>query len=137
MAKFQKGQSGNPKGRPRASGGVEDVREALKKQVPAILNKLIERVRDDGDVTAAKLLLERCFPPLKVLEPPISLPAMAKAATLAEQGEVVIKAAGAGEISPSQASALLGALAAQARLIESTELQERLDAVEARLGGKP
>lgn len=64
--------------------------------------------------------------------------------TLSDKGEAVLTAMANGEISPSQAAELLGALASQARLIEATELEQRITALEQaanmkqhHIGGKP
>lgn len=50
--------------------------------------------------------------------------------TLTERGDQVLLAIAAGKISPSKGNALLSALSAQARLVESQELEERLAALE-------
>lgn len=59
--------------------------------------------------------------------------ALPKNATLAQTGEAVLTAATSGEMGVETASQLLSALAAQASLIEKSELLQRLEALESTL----
>jgi hypothetical protein len=54
--------------------------------------------------------------------------------TLGEQGQVILRAMADGLLAPGQAAQLLGAVAAQAKIIEVDEHARRLDALEQRLG---
>ena len=49
---------------------------------------------------------------------------------LATQGAAVVKAMAAGEITPEQASTIMTAIAAQARVIEVDELERRVKSLE-------
>lgn len=55
-------------------------------------------------------------------------------ATLTEKAQAVMNASLAGQISPSEASTLMRALATQARVVESEELLARIEALEEKLG---
>ena len=77
MAKFVPGKSGNPKGRPKAvPSTVGGLREAIAKQVPEIINVLVQQALA-GDVQAARVLIERAIPAIKPQElpAPVALPA--------------------------------------------------------------
>jgi hypothetical protein len=50
--------------------------------------------------------------------------------TLSEKGEAVLSAMARGEISPGQAGEILSALASQGRIVETTELEKRIAALE-------
>ena len=130
-APWKPGQSGNPKGRPKGETTVAHLRAAIAEDVPAIVDKLKEQARA-GDVTAARLLLERVLPPLKALELPV--PLELPGGTLTEQGRAVLLAAGAGQLAPAQAAQLLAGLGALAKLIETDELAARVAALEERHG---
>ncbi len=129
MSKFEKGQSGNPKGRTPAHLTAAKVRKDLADDLPDILAKLIELAKQ-GDIQAIKLILDRVCPPIKPQAVPISLPV---SDSLAEQGNEIIRAIMQGQIPPDIGSQLITALSNQGKLIELQEMQERLQRVEKQL----
>ncbi len=131
MAKFEKGKSGNPGGRP-ASPEKAQIRAALAGIAPGILKRLIEQAKN-GDIQASKIILDRCVPPVKAVEEPVKIE-IKKTWRLSKQAAAIQQAAYAGEISVSQASALITNLANQAKIIEASELEERLLAIEKSIG---
>jgi hypothetical protein len=66
MPQFLPGTSGNPAGRPRGMTSLASIAK-LRKQVPAILDVLLERALA-GDSLAATVLLERAMAPVKAKE---------------------------------------------------------------------
>ena len=130
-AAWKPGQSGNPKGRPAGTGEVGKLRAAIAKRVPDLLDAMMAKALD-GDVGAARLLLERAVAPLKAMEQPqaLTLPD----GTLTEQGHAVLRSVANGVLAPSQGAALLGAIGTLARVTELDELESRIAALEARNG---
>lgn len=124
---FQKGESGNPRGRPK---GVRDrraiLRDRLASHLPAILKTLV-RAAKGGDLQAAKLILERTLPPLKSAGEALTLPVPE---SLEGQGRAVLEACTGGKITPAEAATLMQALAAQGRIVETEDLAQRLAALE-------
>lgn len=130
MGRWEKGQSGNPKGRPKATyNNADTLRALMGTDAPAIIRKLVELALG-GDVNAARLVLERLVPAIKAAELPVAL-ALPADADLADQGRSVIAVLAAGQIPPGQAASILQALAGVARLVELTELEKRIAALES------
>ena len=132
--RWKPGESGNPKGRAPGSGEVGRLRESIAQHVPDIIAKLVEAATA-GDAAAARLLLERVIPPIKAAElpAPMDLPD----GTLADQARAVVQAAADGNLVPAQAAQLVTALGGVAKIVETTELLRRIEALETRnRGGK-
>jgi hypothetical protein len=128
---WRKGQSGNPKGRPTGASEVARIRASLADHLPDIITKLVERAKG-GDMQAARLLLERILPPVKVVENTVLID-MPQGASLTEHGAAVMQAVAAGIIAPSQGAALLSGLGSVAKLKEIDELEARIVALEGAL----
>jgi hypothetical protein len=128
---FQKGQSGNPAGRKKgARSATEQIRAAVgSDNLKAILLAQIEKAKA-GDTAAARVVFEVSVPRWKPVEPMILLD-LPENATLAEQGEAIVAAVAAGELSPSTGAQLLQALGAQAKVVEVDDLARRIEALEA------
>ena len=125
------GQSGNPRGRRPGSGEVGKLRTAIAEHVLTIIEKLTAAALL-GDVSAARLLLERVIPPLKAAElaAPLALPD----GTLTEQGRAVLGAVAAGTLAPGQGAALLAGIGTLARVVELDELARRVAVLEGKGG---
>lgn len=87
----------------------------------------------EGDVGAARLLLERAIAPLKAVEPTqaLSLPD----GTLTEQGRAVLAAVTDGTLAPSQGSQMITAIGSLARVTEIDELNSRITKLEEQQNG--
>ena len=125
--KFQAGQSGNPSGKPV---GAKDKRTALREllnpHAPALVEKAVQKALE-GDTSALKLCLDRCIAPLRSTTGSV---AIESGGSLPERGQKTLDAIYTGEIDALTGSALLGALADQAKLVEMTEFEERLRKLE-------
>jgi hypothetical protein len=125
--RFQKGCSGNPGGRP--SAGLGKIRADLVTAWEEIRPVLIGKAKG-GDMAAIRIVAERVCQPIRASEAatPIELPK----GTLTERATAVLDALGTGDLNTTQASQLMQALGALAKVIETDELARRIEALEAR-----
>ena len=133
MAKFQPGQSGNPRGRPPGIQTQAKLRNAIAEDMPAIIEAVTEAAKG-GDIQAAKLLLDRVLPALKPQDQAVSLPL---SDGLAASGRSILAAVGQSGVTPEQAFKLLQGLSALSRVIETDELLRRIEALEKVQAAKP
>ena len=125
---WQAGRSGNPNGRPKGIGEVGKLRKSIAGHIPEIIAQMVNKAKE-GDVQAAKLLLERVVPTLKSAEQSVVIDLPADA-TLSEQGSFIIQSIANGILAPIQGSALLTSLGTLARIKEIDELEKRLTVLE-------
>jgi hypothetical protein len=125
--RWQPGRSGNPAGRKPGTGSVQQLRVQVELLIPEIIQVLAAKARD-GDIGAARLLLERVVPALKPVEAPQAL--QIDEGYLSNQAKSVVALAASGDVSIGQASQLVSALGTVAKLIEVDELLKRVDALE-------
>lgn len=129
MAKFQKGQSGNPAGRPHGIPNPNTrFRQQIAQHVPEIVDAMVVAAKA-GDTSAASLLLGRVLPALRSESPG---QAIDDGGDMAARAESIVSATMNGTLSSTTASELMTVLAGQARIKELVELEERLAALEAR-----
>lgn len=126
LGQWLPGQSANPAGR---SSELAKWRAQISEHIDDLLETLIFYAKN-GDVQAAKLLLERVMPALKPRALPQQVPGLVDVDAFGEQGKVVIRAVALGELSIDDGAALLTALGTHAKLIEVEELEKRIAALE-------
>ena len=129
---FQPGQSGNPRGMPagsrhKATKLLDAIGEAGAKDV---LDATLQAARG-GDMTAAKIILDRAWPARKSRTVALDLPAVTTAEGVTAAMAAVVQAMAAGEIAPDEAAAVASVIEGQRRAIETTDLAERIAALEA------
>ncbi len=130
---FKPGQSGNPAGRPK--GAKSKAAQLLAELIERGAHEVVQAIVDDakkGNVTSARFLIERVAP--VPVDRPISfdLPATNTASDLIEAGAAILSAVAAGELTPSEGSAVMSLVDRQRALIETSDLETRLAALEAR-----
>ena len=135
--RFQPGQSGNPAG--RRAGSRSKVCLALdalgEGEAEAIVKAMIENAKN-GDGQAGRTILERVWPPRKGARLQFDLPEVTKADELPGAIAAVNRQVAEGEISPDEGTLIVGLLEAQRRAIETSELANRVAALEERLAKK-
>ena len=70
---WKQGQSGNPKGRPRKSQKtMAQLRTQISEHLPDVIEVLADAA-NEGDVQAARILVERCIPSMRALDQNINV----------------------------------------------------------------
>jgi len=98
------------------------------------LDKIIDTLKAQalaGDAQAIRIILDRVLPALRPVDMPTTL-ALPVDGTLADQARAVVQAAANGDLAPAQAAQIVTALGGVAKIIETTELMRRIEALEAR-----
>lgn len=126
--RWKPGESGNPKGRKPGTGEVAGIRAAIADRVPELLAAMMAKALE-GDVGAARLLLERAIAPLKGIEQAVALQ-LPEGGTLTAKASAVLSAAASGELAPGQAAQLIAALGTLAKIHEVDELAARITKLE-------
>ena len=130
---FAPGNPGGP-GRAPGRGPVAEMRDALATD----LDKIIDTLRTQalaGDAQAIRIILDRVLPALRPVEMPTTLDLPADG-TLADQARAVVQAAADGNLAPAQAAQIVTALGGVAKIIETTELVSRIEALEEKHAAK-
>ena len=127
---WKPGQSGNPNGRKPGSGKNAALRASIDLHLPDIISALAVMAKN-GDAQAARLLLERTFPPVRPTEQPqaIDLPGI----SLADKANNVLDAVASGHVAPGDGSRLIAAIGTLAKVEELKEFSARVAALEAKL----
>jgi hypothetical protein len=136
---FQPGQSGNPAGRRRGTKNRVTVlaERMLTDDIGEVVKAVVDKAKA-GDMAAARLVVERALPPPRKGRP-IEFPlskikgAADVAAALGEVAALMAK----GKLSPDEASAVAGVLETHRKAIETSELEQRVAALEKRTEQKP
>ena len=128
---FQKGQSGNPKGRPRGSRNkVTLIAQALLDgEAEALVRKVIQLALE-GDLTCLRICLERLVPPKKDAPIDFSVPEMSSVADIPKLFASVAATLDEGGITPSEARTLIDMADVFHKLLEVAELEPRISALE-------
>ena len=131
---FKKGQSGNPKGRPKGSiNRVSEYKQQILDNIPGIVNKMIEMAQG-GDFRAAKALIETTIPKTRAVSSPT--PFKYDDSSLSKAGQSILQETAIGNLAADQAATLLQALSNQAKLIEHDLFESRLQKLEAKMHGE-
>jgi hypothetical protein len=128
---FAPGQSGNPLGRPRGARNKATImaEALLDDQAEGIIHKVIEKAME-GDTTALRLCLERLLPPRRDRSVGFELPPIGSAGDVLKASSSILAACADGALSPSEAAEIMDLLSRQIRMLEVTEIEARLTALE-------
>ena len=134
---WQKGETGNANGRPVGSGKAQIVRRVIA-EVFGDENGAIQAVAElakGGDLQACSLLLSKTIPPLRSSHEAVRLAdaETLQAMTPGQRAALISEAAILGKLPADVALLLLDGIERENRILESTELFERFEALEKKL----
>ena len=129
---FEKGQSGNPAGRPKGSRSraALALEAIMDSDAEAITRKVIELALD-GDGPALRMCMDRIMPARKDRHVSFQLPPLETAADTVKAGAALVAAVAAGELTPSEAAELAKLVDTVIHSIEATDIHQRLARIEA------
>ena len=130
---FAKGASGNPAGRPVGSRNKATLLalQLLEGEAEALTRKAVERALE-GDTTALRLCLERLVPPRKGRAIDLDLPAITATEDLPPAFAALVAALARGDLTPDEAQTVGTLLEQHRRVLETTDMERRLKALEER-----
>ena len=129
--RFQKGQSGNPAGRPRGALNHATVlaQELLSARVESIAGKLIE-LAEGGDIRAIRVCMDRLVPPIKHQPVAVELPPIENPADSVEAAASIVAAVAAGDLTAAEAADLAKVVDVYVRAVETKGFDQRLTKLE-------
>ena len=128
VGQFAKGNSGRPKGsRNKATIAIESL---LQGQAEALTQSAVTKALE-GDSIALRLCMERIAPAPK--DQPVSFPLsqMNNALDASKAAGSVLRAVSEGDLTPIEATRVMGLIDGYRRTLELTEIEERLRALES------
>ena len=129
---FEKGESGNPAGRPRGSRNRATLlmESLLADDAEAIGRKAIAMAKQ-GDMAAIRLCMDRLAPVRKGEPVAFELPPLDKPADSVAAAAEIVAAVAAGELTPSEAADLAKVIDVYVRAVATKAFDERLAKLEA------
>ena len=134
--RFLPGVCGNPKGRPhKAAQALHDLQHLLLDAAPGVVARLVVRAVNDGDVSAARILLDNLPRP----DSRISLQANEKvkfetSADVLAYSKNIIELTASGGLSVTQGEALSRLLEKHSKMLETEQLEKRIEQLEKEFG---
>jgi len=129
---FQPGKSGDPAGRLAGSSNKATLAiEALLDGEAEALTRKAVAMALEGDTVALRLCMDRICPPRKDRPISFKMPPVNNVSDAASVIRSVMEEVAIGSISPGEAKAVSEVLECYRRLVETSELEHRLEALEA------
>jgi Family of unknown function (DUF5681) len=128
---FERGTSGNPGGRPkgRRNKATMAIEELLDGEAEGLARKVIDKGLE-GDMAALRLCLDRLLPPRRERALTFDLPKIESVKDAQAASSAILAACAAGDLSPGEASEVMELVSAYVRMLEKTELEARIVALE-------
>jgi hypothetical protein len=131
VPRFQKGQSGNPEGRPPGSRNKATllIEQLLDDATKDITKKAIELAKA-GDSTALRLCMDRIVPARKDRHIAFKLPKMESPEHAVKAAAAIVEAVAGAELTPSEAAEMMKLVEGYTGILEAEDHEQRLRALE-------
>jgi uncharacterized protein DUF5681 len=131
---FAPGCSGNPAGMKLGTRHrtARLVQRMMSGDAEAVVKAVVTAAKE-GDMTAARLVLDRIAPPCRGRPVRLNLPAIVTAADLVKALAAVADAMARGVISAEEAQAAAAVLERHRKAVETHDLERRITALESKL----
>ena len=117
-----------PGSRNRVTRAIEAL---LEGQHEALTQTAISKALE-GDMTAMRLCLDRIAPPRKDAPISFALPPIKTAADTVTASSALLDAVASGDVTPDEAGRVMALLSAHKALVETGDLERRIEALEAK-----
>jgi hypothetical protein len=136
--RFVPGVSGNPAGKkPGTRHRATRLAEKLMTDDAEAVVKAVMAAAKGGDMTAARLVLDRIAPPCREAPVNLDLPRLETRADAARVLSFLLAEAGRGEVTPAEAEKLARLVSEHHKAVQLTEMEERMSRLEEELGIVP
>lgn len=126
--RFAKGNSGKPLGsRNKTTQAAQGLLEGEAEQ---LTRKAIDAALE-GHPAALRLCMERILPIKKETPVSFAMPDMNKTTTAVQAAGALLAEVASGELTPNQGTQIMGLIESYQKIVEATELERRLSALEA------
>jgi Family of unknown function (DUF5681) len=129
--RFKPGQSGNPAGKPKGARHKASLlaEKLMQDDAKNIVNAVLEAARG-GDMTAAKIVLDRIAPARRDNPVRFDLPAIDSALDASKAMSALLAAVAEGALTPAEAEGVARLIETFAKALEASEFEARLRALE-------
>jgi hypothetical protein len=133
--RFQAGQSGNPAGKPRGSRNRTTLmlEELLDGEAETVVKTIVRKAKQ-GNLTAARLIIDRIFPARRARPIFFALPRLKTPNDAAQAMAAIAAGLASGAVTPSEAAELANVVDAFTRVFAASDFDSRLTALEQKKG---